>query len=237
MTTLLGFDLETTGVTQEDTFVQASFVLRSDHADRVLINELVNPCRPIDPGASAVHRITDAMVATKPDYLISAWKYRLLADQFPGAVLVTFNGRRFDVPMIDRALGYAYFADLPHIDVLQFARRFFPDAKGSTSSGGRTLGELYQLFLNRPLSGAHDAATDVIATLDLLEAMRKKAAMSLEDLVSDQRTYRPYAIMPIGKYSGQLVDDVPVSWARFMADKDLDGDLRETVELILRRGA
>jgi uncharacterized protein (DUF3820 family) len=151
-------------------------------------------------------------------------------------VLVTFNGKSFDAPMMDRALGYTYFGHLPHVDVLMFARRFFPEVKGTRSSGGRTLGELHEIFVGRPLTGAHDAATDIIGSLDLMEAMRVKAGLTLEALIEDQKTYRPYTIMPIGKYTGQLVDDVPRSWAQFMSDKDLDGDLQETVDLILRRG-
>jgi uncharacterized protein (DUF3820 family) len=89
------------------------------------------------------------------------------------------------------------------------------------------------------LEGAHDAAADVIGTLDLLDAMRKKSAMTLERLVEEQNKAKPYAIIPFGKYAGQLISDVPRSWASWMANKaaeegnPLDCDLQATVDTIL----
>lgn len=232
----LGFDLETTGTdTLSDRPVQVAMLFRSGGTTRVIANELVNPGMPISPGAAAVHGISDQMVVNAPDVSIAAWRMHLIAEQLKDdTVLVTFNGRAFDVPMIDRCFGQPVF-DMPHVDVLQFARRFFPTFKGSVSQGGKTLGELYAHFLNKPLENAHDAAADVTATLDLLDAMRVKAGITLEDLVEDQRVFRPYAIMPLGKYMGRPIDEIPVSWARFMDDKELDGDLRATVDYVLGR--
>lgn len=232
---LLGFDVETTGTDKTDRPVQACLMVRSEDGDRVLVNELINPGIPIQDGAAEVHGIVDASVQGMPDHVIAAWKYQLLCNtlkETDRVVLVTYNGRSFDVPMIDRCLGSAVF-DVEHIDVLQFARRFFPLVKGSVSKGGRTLSELYLHFLGRELEGAHDASKDVQATLDLLDAMRKKAGMTIDALVEDQRVFKPYTIMPIGKYAGYAISDVPVSWAQFMNDKDLDGDLRATVDAIL----
>jgi len=239
-TQYLGFDLETTGVDITDRPVQACLILRTDGVDRVLVNELVNPCMPISPLASNVHQITDQMVAGMPDFVMAAWKYSVFVRELCSGgerpVLVTYNGRSFDVPMINRCMGIEVFEGLPHVDVLQFARRHFPLTKGQVSKGGKTLSELYLHFLGKPLEGAHDASIDVKATMDLLDAMRVKAGMTLDALVEDQKEFKPYAIMPIGKYAGYALDDVPLSWAQFMADKDLDGDLKATVEYILGRG-
>ena len=74
MTILIGFDMETTGVSvTEDLPVQVSLVLREHtnghYLDYPLVNQLCCPGKPIDPGAVAVHGITDAMVADMP----SAW--------------------------------------------------------------------------------------------------------------------------------------------------------------------
>jgi DNA polymerase III epsilon subunit-like protein len=240
-TQCVGFDLETTGTDKTDKPVQVCLILRDGTTDRVLVNELVDPRMPIAPGATEVHGITEAMVSEiAPDYVMAAWKLSLLAQALKAGVgppvLITFNGRNFDVPMIDRCLGAEVFAGFEHVDVLQFARRYFPLVKGNLSKGGKTLADLYLHFLGKPIEHAHNALYDVMATLDLLDAMRKKAGVTLKELVEDQKEYKCFKIMPVGKYIGYAIDDVPISWANFMADKDLDGDLRATVEYILNRG-
>lgn len=238
---MLAFDIESTGTDKTDKPVQVCLILRDGTTDRVLVNELVDPVMPIAPGAAAVHGITDEMVrGVAPDYVMSAWKLSLLAQALKAGgdapVLVTFNGRSFDVPMINRCLGAEVFAGFDHVDVLQFARRHFPLVKGSISKGGKTLSELYLHFIGKEIENAHNAVYDVRATLDLLDAMRKKAGMTLQALVEDQKEYKKYTVMPLGKYIGYAIDDVPISWGAFMEDKDLDGDLKATVDYILSRG-
>ncbi len=236
---LCGMDLETSGISvSKDRPVQACMVLRSSGADRVLLNTLVNPCMPIPQGATNVHHISDLHVKSMPDYIFVAWQMRLIADNIGPFTLVTFNGNSFDVPMINNCLGERVFK-AGHIDVLRFARHHFPEVRGTRSKGGQTLGELYEIFCGRPLEGAHDAAADVIGTLDLLDAMRKKAGMTVERLVEEQNKAKPYAVIPFGKYSGTLLSDVPKSWAQWMANKaaeegnPLDCDLQATVDAIL----
>jgi DNA polymerase III epsilon subunit-like protein len=240
-TQCVGFDLETTGTDLTDKPVQICLILRDGTTDRILVNELVDPRMPIAPGAMEVHGITEAMVSEiTPDYVMAAWKLSLLAQALKAGgdppILVTFNGRSFDVPMINRCLGAEVFEGFAHVDVMQFARRHFPLVKGNLSKGGKTLSDLYLHFIGKPIEHAHNAVYDVMATLDLLDAMRKKAGMTMQALVEDQKEYKRYAIMPIGKYIGYAIDDVPISWANFMNDKDLDGDLRATVDYILARG-
>ena len=233
---IAAFDVESTGVDITDRPVQVCLTLRAEGVDRILFNELTNPCMNISEGAMAVHGITNEMVAGMPDYAMTAWKLKVVVQSLGlKPVLVTFNGRSLDVPMINRCLGAEVFEGLDHVDVLQFARRHFPLVKGNVSKGGKTLGELYLHFMGKELVGAHDASVDVKATLDLLDAMRKKAGMTLDALIEDQKTYKPYAIMPLGAHIGKSIDEVPRSWAQFMKDKELDGDLKATVDYILGR--
>jgi hypothetical protein len=62
-----------------------------------------------------------------------------------------------------------------------------------------------------------------------------KAGVTLAQLAAEQAQPMPYIVMPLGKYTGVPVDEVPRSWAQFMSDKDLDPDLRATVDYILQR--
>lgn len=235
---LFGLDFETTG-TVDPSPVQACLVMRQNGTDRILLNTLVKPRKPIEPEASRVHGITDAAVVHAADDSIVCWLITVLVEAYAAghsAYLVTFNGANFDVPLLNKCLhgaGDEQAVKLPHIDVLRFARHYFPEVKGT--NGGKTLGELYHVFTNKPLSSAHDAAGDVLGTLELLEAMRIKAGVTLAQLAKEQRLPKPYAVMPIGKYTGTPIDEMPKSWAHFMMDKDLDQDMRATVEYILQR--
>jgi DNA polymerase-3 subunit epsilon len=56
-------DTETTGTDKIDNIVEISII---DHDGSILIDTLVKPVGKISPGAMAVHRITDEMVAGAP---------------------------------------------------------------------------------------------------------------------------------------------------------------------------
>lgn len=240
MTILIGYDVESSGLSlTEDYPVQVSLVLRehtNGHCmDYPLVNQLANPGKPIDPGATAVHGITDAMVADMP----SAWSVVEYAAQMAAyyaqgreTYLISYNGSNFDLPMANNILQRQAFT-LPHVDVLRFIRHYFPDVRGFL--GGKTLGEMHQVFLNRTLEGAHGAQADVIGTLDLLRALQIKAGVTLAQLASEQTIARPYLFMPLGKYVGLPISEVPYSWAKFMSTKSLDPDLRATVDAIMNR--
>ncbi|MCX8998345.1 3'-5' exonuclease [Rhizobiaceae bacterium BDR2-2] len=118
--TYVVFDTETTGLLpdQGDEVVQIAAV-RIVAGKRVrgeAFDMLVNPGRPIPPGATAIHGITDAMVAGAPRILDAVERFHRFAE---GAVLVAHNapfdmaflrrrerqiGRRFDNPVLDTVL-------------------------------------------------------------------------------------------------------------------------------------
>lgn len=240
-TLLAAVDFETSGLDiRVDKPVQIGLVLRLytgyEYTDFEAINMLCNPGKPIDPGASAVHGISDDLVADQVsahaavDYLSKLVSYYSSGRQ---SYTVGFNSSNYDLPMANNVLQRQAF-NLPHIDVLRFARRYFPDVKGHL--GGKTLGELHQVFLGRPLEKAHSAVADIVGTLDLLQALQAKAGATLEQMAEDQAVARPYVFMPLGRYIGLPIEDVPRSWAAFMSTRqDLDPDLRATVDAMLAR--
>ena len=241
MTILLaGFDLETSGVSVHlDRPVQIGLVMRlyenGRYTDYPAINMLCNPGKPIDPGAVAVHGITDAQVANAPsaydavDYLAKTVAYYAQGRE---AYVCTYNGYSFDVPMANNTISRPAFT-IPHIDVLRMVRHKFPEVRGAL--GGKKLTELYEVFLGRPLENAHDAVADIGATLDLLGALLGRTGMSLAQLAEEQSKPRAYRVLPLGKYMGVAVEQVPRSWYQFMQNKQLDPDLRATVDAMLAR--
>ena len=211
------------------------FYTNGTYTDHEGINMLCNPGKPIDPGAAAVHGITDAQVADAPPaYDVLAYLAEIVAYYSQGRVAFTvgFNSSNFDLPMANRILGRPAFAT-PHIDVLRLIRHQFPEVRGSL--GGKKLGEMHEVFVGRPLQNAHDAVADICGTLDLLSALLQHTGLSPAEIAEEQSQPKAYQIMPLGRYIGLPISEVPRSWATFMQDKDLDPDLRATVNAILAR--
>lgn len=224
------FDLETTGTDPKtDRPVQICIVYCCDNVNRVLVNSLVDPCMPIDPEAAAVHGISDYAVVGAPDFAMTAWTASLLAETLSPKYLIGFNSTSFDGPMLDNCLGSPVFPNQLHIDVLNVAMRFFPEAPS------HKLGALYEQFMGEPLKSAHNASADVFGTLYLLRVLLTHVGMSLEEVEMDMRTPRPYDVMPIGKNKGKLISEVPVSWAKWMRSNatNMRPDLQATVDHIL----
>jgi DNA polymerase III subunit epsilon len=67
-TPVLIFDTETTGLSSEDRICEIALVVARGHEILERFSTRLNPGRPIGPGASAVHGITDADVANAPQF-------------------------------------------------------------------------------------------------------------------------------------------------------------------------
>ena len=83
-TPFIAIDTETTGFSRDDRICEIALVVT--RGDRVLevFHSLVNPGRPIDPGAQAVHGISDEDVAGAPRFEdIKPQVLRLLMTEMP----------------------------------------------------------------------------------------------------------------------------------------------------------
>ncbi len=180
MTRYVGFDLETTGVSSFlDVPVSYGFVERVNDGSKFTSRfdgGLINPGCDIPPDASAIHGITDAMVA---DATPLADAVELIAERLgdawrEGGVVVGMNVG-YDLTMVDslcRRLGVAPLEQRGDIgavlDVLVLDRHFDKWRKGS-----RKLTDLCRHYGVR-LSSAHSAAHDAEASLIVLEKMRRR---------------------------------------------------------------
>lgn len=95
---LVIYDLESTGVQiTTDRIVKISTIKLFPDGTRETKTRRLYPEQLIPPGASAVHGIYDAGVADEPRFRQIAkglWGY------LAGCDLCTFNGKRFDVPLL-----------------------------------------------------------------------------------------------------------------------------------------
>lgn len=131
------------------------------------LNRLVNPGRPIDPGASRVNGISDDDVADAPPFADVAAPLRELME---GAVIVAHNAR-FDASFLEVEFavaarsrsGFDAAVPNPWLCTLQLARNCF-------YFGRNSLGAI-AARLDIPVGRAHRALNDVYVTAEILKRM------------------------------------------------------------------
>ena len=115
-------DCETTGVALTDRIVELAYAIYDE--DLVLIDKdqsLIDPLMPIPSGASAVHHITNAMVATEPtiDEYMEMKNYPLQTEE---PMLFIAHNAPFDI----RYFGPHMHEDTKTLCTLRLAKRLFP---------------------------------------------------------------------------------------------------------------
>ncbi|MBI4607686.1 MAG: WYL domain-containing protein [Candidatus Rokubacteria bacterium] len=171
-------DVETTGLSPRygDRVVEIG-LLRVEGASQVTFESFVNPRRLISPRATAVHGITEEMVATAPPFAEVAKRVWQLLD---GAVLVGHNVG-FDWSFLNAERRYLGLPPLegPLIDTLVLARRYFAFSRNG-------LGTI-ALELGLPERVRHRALADVLTTWEVLKRfladLRAKGVTALEALL------------------------------------------------------
>lgn len=148
----IAFDLETTGtVPGVDQIVEIGAVRFIDGQVDAIFSTLINPLKPIPPGATAVNQITDQMVEGKPtiDFLLEPFA------EFCGADPLVAHNAPFDSQFL---LADIKKHELPAprglvLDTLPIARKVFPGLPNYK------LGTLVQ-HLKIPSSQFHRAEED-----------------------------------------------------------------------------
>lgn len=188
---------------------------------------LIDPGKefPIEPGAQAVHGISDAMVADAPtlDEFLTVPGY--LDDRFAGRdiVLIAHNAS-FDVKRLNR-IGNIVAC----ICTLFHSRQLI-----GTETPNHKLPTLREHF-GFPVNEAHRAMADVATTHRLLrELMGRAGRRTLRDFYATQET--TVHRMPFGKHRGELMMDLPKAYLQWLKKEcpDLDPNLRKSVEKALK---
>ncbi|GAB3879312.1 3'-5' exonuclease [Hymenobacter segetis] len=157
------YDLETTGTNPvSDRIVEISILKVFPDGTREVRTRKLNPEQLIPSEATAVHGITDADVAEQPLFRqIAKGLFSYLSD----CDLCTFNGKRFDVPLLAEEFARVQLdfpgRDVAIVDVFDIYRILNP----------RSLSAAVLQYLNREHTLAHSAEADTTVTFELLEAM------------------------------------------------------------------
>ncbi len=163
---LIVFDLETTGVNpSEDRIIELYMIKLFPDGKREDLHHFVNPQIPIPKEATAIHGISDEMVADKPSFAaLAADIFKFIQDcDFGG-----FNSNKFDMPMLVEELMRCNFTinllDVKFVDAQRIYHIMEP----------RNLAAAYQFYCNQTLENAHSAKADTEATLAIILSQVEK---------------------------------------------------------------
>lgn len=220
-------DCETTGLdVKEDQLVEVGAVLFTIEENLETFTTLINPGSPISAASQEIHRISDAMVADAPSIK------EILPDllNFLKKGIFVGHGVDFDLQLIARdaeahGLHFGY-SSRRVIDTLRLARLYQKSPVNSLEGLRRHFGI--------PAERAHRALDDALVNAAVFRklAYPYKRTESLFQALS-----RPIKLkrMPLGKYKGELLTDIPLNYLKWAVRLDFDQDLRFTIRQELSR--
>lgn len=211
------FDLETTGTNiTHDRIVEISLIKVMPDGQEIEKTRRINPQMPIPAEATAVHHITDEMVACEPTFKQVAAS---LAKLIEGCDIAGFNSNRFDIPLLDQEFqraGVAFdISNARFIDVQTIYHKKEP----------RNLEAAYRFYCGKELGDvAHSADGDTRATLEVFKAQLDKyqdlpdEVDALSEFASQNRNVdlagrliyddQHREVINFGKYKGKLAAEV-----------------------------
>ncbi len=218
------YDTETTGIKAERDRV-IEIAAYDPHLNKTF-EKLINPECHIPAEASAIHHITDTMVANCPTFKDMGQEFIDFCDG--DVVLIAHNNDGFDMHFLRHEFGRS---SLPmpswrFFDTLKWARRYRPDLPRHTL---QILRELYGIKANN----AHRALDDVMVLYQVFTAMTDD--LPIENVFALLNKPRDILHMPFGKYQGTPLQKVPKDYILWLNssgafDKSDNHSLREAFE-------
>lgn len=210
------FDLETTGTNiATDRIVEISILKVYPNGNKESHTWKVNPEVPIPPQVSAIHGITDEMVANEPTFKELASKVNaIIKDSDLGG----FNSNRFDIPLLaEELLRAGVDFEMKNTLSVDVQTIFHKMEK-------RTLEAAYKFYCDKDLTNAHSAEADTMATFEVLMAQVEKyeelenntkflASFSSHKNFADFAGFIGYdkngvEVFTFGKHKGSKVEEV-----------------------------
>lgn len=203
------YDTETTGIKSDrDRIIEIAAY--DPELDRTF-ESFVKPGIPIPPDATAVHNITDEMVADAADFSVVGQQFIEFCEG--DTVLIAHNNDGFDVHFL-RAEYKRHGLEMPEwnfLDTLKWARRYRSDLPRHTL---QFLREIYGIAENN----AHRALDDVVVLHEVFRLMIDDLSIDEVFGLMGQRQEKPPVRMPFGKHQGELLKDVPKSYVKWLAE-------------------
>lgn len=213
------YDTETTGISpQNDRIIE---IAAYDPVLDKTFEQLVNPGRAIPKEATAIHHITDEMVASAPSFNEVAVQFTQFCEG--EVVLIAHNNDAFDLHFLRNEFS-RHNVTMPawkFLDTLKWSRRYRPDLPRHTL---QFLREIYGI----PANNAHRALDDVVV-------LHRVFSQMIDDLEIDQvyellNKPRQLQHMPFGKHQGVPLKQIPREYVQWLAGNGVF-DKAENVEL------
>lgn len=216
------YDTETTGIKPDkDRVVE---IAAYDPQNNLRFEKLVNPGCPIPPDVTAIHNITNEMVASAPSFAEIAKEFMEFCSG--DVVLIAHNNDSFDVHFLrnEFARHSVVMPQWKFFDTLKWARRYRPDLPRHTL---QFLREIYGIAANN----AHRALDDVIVLEQVFRLMTDD--LSMDEVFALLNRPKVIQHMPFGKHQGQPLAQVPKTYIQWLAssgafDKPENLELKET---------
>lgn len=173
---------------------------------------LVNPERPIEAGAQAIHGISDSDVANAPTMAE-------IASHFSEPIFLIVHNAQFDARMIKNHIRIA-----DQLCSLKLARAHI------TTTTNHKL-ETLQKELGLGQQTSHSALGDVHTVRDFLKYLVNITGKSLPELIEADKMTRLVHKMPFGQHKGRPLNVLAASYRSWLLEQqDLDPNLRYSLE-------
>jgi DNA polymerase III epsilon subunit-like protein len=213
-------DTETTGLKNKRACEVA--LVQIDPVDLSVIrtfSSLIDPQQPIEDGAAAIHGITNEMVKAEPtmDEFVAHPAY--LNGGILGEITLICHNVTFDLPLLE-SIG-CITRTVCTLEESRAIRHLLP---GLENCKLQTLREYFGIERNN----AHRALDDCMVTLAVLKEILRITGRTLDALadVKERVIHR----MPWGIHVGKPLHEVPVPYLQWMLTRDINKNLRTSVE-------
>ncbi|MBM3198074.1 MAG: DNA polymerase III subunit epsilon [Chlamydiae bacterium] len=199
------YDTETTGVSAEkDRIIELAAY---NPLTEQTFCEFIQPGIPIPPEASAVHHITDDMVANSPSFAEVGKAFAAFCG--PQAVLIAHNNDAFDKLFLEAEFkrNNMVIPTWKYIDSLKWARKYRGDLPRHPL---QFLREVYGIAANQ----AHRALDDVIVLHKIFSQMIDD--LSIETVLELLSIPVQVTKMPFGKHQGKPLSAVPKDYVQWL---------------------
>lgn len=220
------YDTETTGIKPDkDRVIELAAY---DPINDRTFEQLINPGCAIPPDATAIHHITDEMVAKAPSFSEAAPAFLKFCEG--DVVLIAHNNDTFDYHFMKSELSRSNIP-MPNwkfLDSLKWARRYRRDLPRHTL---QFLREMYQI----PANNAHRALDDVIVLHKVFSYMTDD--LSMDEVYALLNKPRDIQHMPFGKHQGKPLKDLPKDYVKWLDNsgalaKAENAELRQSLQKI-----
>lgn len=220
------YDTETTGIRSEkDRIIE---IAAYDPALNRTFEKLINPGSPIPKEATAIHGITDEMVASAPSFLEVGKEFIEFCSG--DVVLIAHNNDAFDIHFLRQEFKRCEVAmpEWRFLDTLKWARRYRTDLPRHSL---QFLREVYEI----PANNAHRALDDVIVLHQVFSLMTDD--LTIEEIYQLLNKPRVIQHMPFGKYQGKPLKEIPKDYLEWLKasgafEKPENQELKEALALL-----